>query len=67
MTRFTVNGVEYDSVQEDREGAVFLSSSRHPQTFLTTMEELQTQYGVKTAFFVQQALNDMRLKGARRA
>jgi hypothetical protein len=54
--RVTVNGTEYDSVVENPQGQITLSSSRHSQRFVTTMEELQTQYGVKTAYFVKEAL-----------
>lgn len=57
----TVNGVEYDSVVEDCTGQITLSSSKHEQTFVTTLEELRTQYGVKQAYFVLRAL-----EGARR-
>lgn len=59
--RVTVNGTVYDSVVEDRKGQITLSSSKHEQTFITTLEELKTQYGVKQAYFVLRAL-----EGARR-
>lgn len=55
-TKVTVNGTEYDSVVEGPGGQITLSSSKHAQTFVTTLYELQTQYGVKTAYFVKVAL-----------
>ncbi len=59
-TKVTVNGTEYDSVVEDVQGVVTLSSSKHEQVFVTTLQELQTQYGVKTAYFVKAALDARR-------
>jgi hypothetical protein len=60
--RVTVNGTEYDSVVESS-GWVICSSTKHDGVFTTTMEELQAQYGVKTAYFVRQALNERSLYG----
>lgn len=54
--RVAVNGTEYTSVVEGLDGQITLSSSKHDKVFVTTLYELQTQYGVKTAYFVQQAL-----------
>lgn len=55
--RILVNGVEYDSVQEAPSGAITLSSSKHPNVFVTSLEELSTQYGAKQAWAVKLALN----------
>jgi hypothetical protein len=63
-TKVTVNGTEYDHVVEDPHGRVHLSSSKHPDKFITSLEELQTQYGVKTAYFVKMALGGRREKEA---
>lgn len=57
--RFTVNGIEYDTVVESS-GWIICSSTKHDGVFTTTMEELRTQYGVKTAYFVRQALDAQR-------
>ena len=63
--RFTVNGIEYDTVV-DSAGWTVCSSTRHDGVFTTTMEELKTQYGVKTAYFVGIALNEARRQDANR-
>lgn len=54
--RFTVNGTEYDLVVESS-GWVICSSTKHEGVFTTTLEELRTQYGVKTAYAVRLALD----------
>ena len=63
--KFTVNGIEYDAVVESS-GWIVCSSTRHDGVFTTTMEELKTQYGVKTAYFVRVALNETRRQDANR-
>jgi hypothetical protein len=55
-----VNGVEYNDVREGPDGAVVLSSSKHPGVLTTSLEELSEQYGVKTAYFVKVALGSRR-------
>ena len=56
MAEHRVTGAQYDSVIEDVQGNITLSSSKHAEVFLTLLEELQTQYGGKTAYFVKVAL-----------
>jgi hypothetical protein len=55
-TKVVVNGVEYDDVREAVDDKVVLSSSKHDGILVTSLEELSTEYGVKTAYFVKVAL-----------
>ena len=59
---FVVNGTAYTKAAGTVEGAVTLSSSKHATVFVTTIDELRTQYGRKQAFFVL-----TRLKGAHKS
>jgi hypothetical protein len=54
-----VNGVLYDTVEYDpatRTIGLYNHSVTPTERFYTTFDELKTQYGVKTAFFVRDAL-----------
>ena len=60
-----VKGIWYHKVTQQGD-IITLSSDLHFQTLTTTMEELKTQYGVKTAYFVGIALNEARRQDAHR-
>ncbi len=51
-----VNGTKYDRIASDAQGRITLSSTQHEGTMITDLEELSTQYGVKTAAGVREAL-----------
>jgi hypothetical protein len=57
--RVVVNGTEYNLIIPHGQ-EITLSSDKHAATMTTTLHELQTQYGVKTAYFVRLALNEWR-------
>lgn len=54
--KIMVNGTEYTKVEEKPSGEIVLTSTKHPIVMRTTMEELATQYGRRTAYGVQRAL-----------
>lgn len=51
-----VNGTLYDKVVEDAKGKITLASSKHSNVFITTLEELNEQYGFRQAYAVIVAL-----------
>lgn len=49
-----VNGVAYNRVSVDRTtGQLTLTSTKHPAVLVTTMDELRTYYGRRTAYEVE--------------
>lgn len=57
MAEAKVNGVLYNRVREDATtGQLTLSSTKHPAILTTSMDELKTYYGRRTAYEVHELL-----------